>query len=340
MRRFGWGGQTDRNCLKNIVIVGVPGLESGSSDKLLPSELAYAASDLLEAPILFSLPGTGVDLMKARIAALKIFAILFLLLMESRADATQYSITGSIEQNNFIGGSPTYDFRLNLNKWLTSSNINENKLLEIISPGGQRVHEIAPTLDWVSAQSLDLSLADINSQIIGDWTFEETLGGITKRYEFTIPTIPSQMFTNPIPIITSPSDGDIVKKVFDVKWDNGRANQQSFRLGAQDVQGSPTAGPDIQRVGPGHARFSFANSPELGRIEITSLSTSVEVALHHFQLNPISSNADATLTSLDFLDWEIRSPAIAFTVIPEPASALLTCLAIISMSRSRGFLRR
>jgi hypothetical protein len=277
--------------------------------------------------------------MKARIAVVVYCAVVFFVLVDNRARATQYSITGSIEQNNPIGGPQTYRLGLYLSKWLTQSNLNEDKVLEVISPSGQRFQELSQSIDGVYMGLNDLTLANLNSSVIGNWTFEETLGGVTKRYSFTIPAIPSQMFTTPIPVITSPSEGDLVKKLFDVKWQNAKSNQQSFRWRAVDADGSVTERPDIQRVGTGHATFSYANYPNLGQIDITEFSTSVEVGLHRFQLTKLTSNGDATLTSLNFLEWEVRSPEIAFSVIPEPASLLLLGLAIACAADGRGFVR-
>ena len=257
-----------------------------------------------------------------------ILALIVVAFYVSSASGVTYRLSGAVQQRNVVSGEPTYNMGIHLVEWFPFG--TDEIELELIAPDGTRFQESFASSNGVFASLEGILPQDLDAQYSGPWMIEETLNGSTfNQYQFEVPEmLNSPRFVEP-PIITSPADGAVLGPVFDVTWINGQQNGCAFRLsGSYPGTFVPVM---IDCDPPGQATFTYALEPGFLGVNITSLSTYINSSDPNglFPVTPLSSGADASFTSGDF-GFETHSPAIALTVVPEPArTSLMTLVAFV-----------
>jgi hypothetical protein len=243
------------------------------------------------------------------------------------SSAASYQSYGIIEQNNTLSGQPTYDFNLFFLRALSSVG---DHTLEMVAPDGVRYGETVPELDTVRVRFLDLALSEVNARFAGEWIFEERVSPtIFNRYRFTIPTLaPSNFLASPI--ITSPSDGAKVGRVFDLAWTPG-TDGGGFNI--RSTKSPLTGGPTIVRRGDSLATFTYP-AEGFTPFEIVALRVDQQILPREgLQITRLNSGANSSF--FDILSIETHSPPIALTVVPEPQACALLLLGITASFRRR-----
>lgn len=242
--------------------------------------------------------------------------------------AATYSLFIKVEQRNHILDTATYDFTFYLQELGSVSD------LAITSPTGIVHQEPISGAPFLDVRQTGLSLEALNDNFLGDWIFEETLNGVTKSYSIALPEVQESLFDIPVPVITSPADGAILGKVFDLTWTNPEPSGATFTYSTQDM--APSLGQVMHLNGPGHFTLDFTVQDEFLPIIFTDFRIIKRLPELSIDVTRMSSNADATFLR-SYTRLEVHSPSISFLVVPEPACMLLVPLAVVLATSGRGF---
>lgn len=250
--------------------------------------------------------------------------------------AARYQILTTIEQKNELGVVASYNFELAIFRQYSSSDVGEDKYIELVSPQGVRYPDNGSMFDFITVEREGISLNELTTNVLGSWTFEESLAGLTKRYQIAVPQLPSNFFNITAPEILSPGNGDVVGKVFNLLYTNPDPNGIGISYGAIPSPGF-ILGDNFERNAPGDYTVSFIGE-EYPRIEFRRFNIVKKLTSPNVQVTPLTSNADATFSR--FTSFEVHSNTIAFTVVPEPAPLMLLGVAMICATSGRGFVRK
>jgi hypothetical protein len=277
-------------------------------------------------------------MLNARIAAVALCAIF----VTEQARSANYLLTGGVYKKNSAGGSATYSFALDLQQWLgNDSNIS----LELISPNGTRFGESVTSFNWVHIFLDDVLEADLNTTTTGTWTIEETLSGSEiNEYQFTVPSLLNSSNFRGTPLITSPSDGAVVDKMFNLTWSNGVPNAYGLGISFANDQSFPF--PDVKLNSTGNATISYENVSGIGGATISELRVSTSRNIQELkQVVPVSPGANSTFNGPGFgtlaglFSYKTYSPPINLTIVPEPTAFVLVGIALLCATGGRGFVR-
>lgn len=254
--------------------------------------------------------------------------------------AASYILTGLVDQRNVLSGEPTYDFFLSLARIFPAP--GEEVQLEMISPRGIRLGE--SSTDVVRADFDGIVPADLDTTVSGAWTIEEIVnGGGLNRYEFTVPQLLNSSNFGPVPVILAPDDGSTVGTVFNLIYSNPSPSSFGYQIIYDDPppQGSI---PTRQINSPGDVTLSFADIPGINGTTVTRFAVHNQVSdLQVLRPKPLNLGANSRFDQLGslsgLLSFNTNSPAISFTIVPEPTSLVFTILAVVCAPGGRGFLR-
>ncbi|TWU28046.1 PEP-CTERM sorting domain-containing protein [Bythopirellula polymerisocia] len=244
--------------------------------------------------------------------------------------AAQYSLGVSVERKHSFNAEAVYNFDF----FISRQDSGENKFLELVSPQGFRYQESIPPFDNIIIQQSGISLNELSNVLPGNWIFEETINGIKKSYQITLPQLPDEFLNILTPVITSPSNGATVGKVFDLTWTNPQPNGIALSYFTDPQLGSFPRGTFIGH-GPGDYTVDLTRIDAPSKIEFTQFSIINQLDPIWIRPTPLTFNSDANFLFQNLL-FKVFSPSIDFTVVPEPNSILLMVLGGIAALACRG----
>ncbi len=253
----------------------------------------------------------------------RVFALLAILIglnNATQANAeTRFSLTAILEEQQTLGGSPVYEFSVRANPFISPGAVVES----LVSPNGIVGVEFFPSDSlWVQRENLDLS--DAKEAFSGTWTFTERRGDELLAYEFTLPEITPDLFSE-TPTIVSPTDGDTVGTKFLLDWEyQSGAEPDGLSMSFTSTGGVRVI--DRETIDSTSVNILLNLIPGVTESDLTiSVGNSYSQPLDIISVSP---NANATF-AFDFLRIKAFSVPIDVTVrIPEPTTILLLGIAV------------
>lgn len=232
---------------------------------------------------------------------------------------SRFAVSATVDQVPASDGTFRYSFFTYAVPFISP----EAQVTSLLGPDGTVGEPYVPRGRSIGLENATLS--ELQSAFTGTWTLAETRGAEELQYQFEIPELNLDSFSE-TPIVVSPSEGATVYSGFELQYGYASGNPPQ-------VSNFRSAGDgglrefDRERVSPTSFRYEFELKDGVEESTLSLEFGSQE--FFFFNVTPKSPSADAVFSFESVILKSWSKPLTLTARVPEPYSGLLIAPALI-----------